>query len=456
MTATTTTSPPRPPAGHKSTTGGSSSLSSNKKNLKFWAILLPYFLITYLFFYIHVIQRASIRGEIQQDLHHHYRQHDLLKNTGGKKESLALQKSLKALEEDYQKETEELQKSIQLLQEQQQLQLQQQQQRKQEIHTTNQDDEIITALQNQISVLQHKLDAYLGWGQDGDPFYSSKVHTPCHKFHAAQGSGHAYGLCLDDFPYLNCVVYEFGIREQVEFGMELTEEPYGCEVHAFDPSPITKAWYNGPSPTAMKLQRKPGKWKLYDYGGGFADETITLREYNWGQVSIYHYPESVINPQNCTVSGHCRYHKHKAQKVHQLPVRSVDSIMKELGHDRVAVLKLDVEGSEYRMLENLIDSGACLKIDQILLEWHHYDFDLRYGLSSIPIHNVFHSMLKEKCGLEQFWIHDPTGWPSNEKLYAEMGLTLRYNIASFKRPSSAAAKEAANKPPVFFTKNHGT
>jgi hypothetical protein len=109
--------------------------------------------------------------------------------------------------------------------------------------------------------------------------------------------------------------------------------------------------------------------------------------------------------------------------------------MKEFGHTHLDLLKLDVEGSEYRMLESLIEEGGsvCQNIDQVTLEWHHYNFFLRYGASSLPHLNVLYTMLQEVCGLSQFWMHSPTGWPSTDKMYADMQITLRYNIASFKR-----------------------
>lgn len=398
---------------------------------KIMCVILPYFLIGYSFLYIHFLQQflqEEIRNNTQQNAHR-----------------------LRSEQEEENKQQQE-QIVLSLSNHKKELELQTKQQQKQ-----------VSFLQDQLTSLQHKFDSYLGWGQN-DPFYSSRIHTTCEKLKNLQGAGHAYTLCMDDFPYQDCIVYEFGIRTEADFGLTLMESPYHCQVHAFDPSPITKTWYNGPSPTAMKLQRKkPENWKLHHYGGGYADEILELKEYNWDQVSLYQYPPSVVNPQNCTNSGHCKYNRYKVQNIHKLPVRSVESIMKELQHDRITILKLDVEGSEYRMLENIIDSGICRKIDQIVLEWHHYEFDLRYGASSIPIHNVFHTMLKEKCGLEQFWIHDPTGWPSNEKLYADMGIILRYNLASFKRTTSyddsrSNHKNKTNtthpKSPVFFTNFH--
>jgi FkbM family methyltransferase len=303
------------------------------------------------------------------------------------------------------------------------------------------------ALQRRVHQLETKLNTYLSFGSD--PFLAGKTPAKCRNTtqlseYCPKASSCHLGMpvCLDDFPKAPalkkksgskapCLVYDFGIRKEPDFGVILASAPFGCEVHAFDPSPITKAWYK--SDAAKDLRENNKNYQLHDYGGGGADENLVLREYNWDQISIYSYPSMVLNPNNCTSQGRCRYHKFPIQKKHILPVRSVESVMKELGHTHIDVLKLDVEGSEYRMLEAIIESGVCKEIDQLTLEWHHYDFDLRYGAASIPMLNVIVKLLQEECGLHQHWIHDATGWPSNEKIYSDMGVILRYNLAAFMR-----------------------
>jgi FkbM family methyltransferase len=295
---------------------------------------------------------------------------------------------------------------------------------------------MVQNLKNRIHILETSLFSYLGY--NSDPFFWTKEVARCKnktglKEYCTGSAGcqwmDAMYVCLDDFPYNDCIVYDFGIRTQPHFGVTLSRAPFNCQVHAFDPSPITRNWYI--NNTEIKFNQN---YHLYLYGGGGADENITLREYNWDQVSIYSYPTKVImDPRNCT-DGACRSHRFPPQKLHTLPVRSVASIMAELNHHKVSVLKLDVEGSEYRMLEGILSSDlACHNIDQITLEWHHYQYDGRYGASSVPILNMYQKLLQDQCQMEQFWLQDITGWPSNSELYLDMKLSLMYNLASFKR-----------------------
>jgi len=202
-----------------------------------------------------------------------------------------------------------------------------------------------------------------------------------------------------------------------------------CTVIGFDPSPISVEWWK------KNKNEITAEHPLYNFsprGAGGFDGTIELGEYDWGQVSIIQFPERVINTNDCNTHGACKYHFHKQTKV-RIPVQTLFSAMKEHGHSRISLLKLDVEGSEYAFLEAMIDDLSCRKVDQLVLEWHHYDHDTRYGVTSNPQVNVLVALLKERCGLEQFWIHASRGWPSNQKIYAEMGMTLYYSLSSFKR-----------------------
>jgi FkbM family methyltransferase len=306
-----------------------------------------------------------------------------------------------------------------------------------------------TNLQKRVALLESKLDTYLAFGSD--PFLSSKAHVKCNTSSYLQEYCKkkkplycelGMKVCMDKFPppqkqqddKKKCIIYDMGIREEPDFGAILAQDPFNCQVYAFDPSPITQRWFKSDNPEAAALRSNPN-YKLFHYGAGGADEKITLREYNWDQITIYHYPESVLDPTNCTDDGHCRYKRFPVQAQHRLPVRSVESLMKEFDHDHIDILKLDIEGSEYQVLESLIQSGACRRINQIVLEWHHYDIDLRYGASSIPMLNVLVRLLQEQCGLSQFHVYTPGGWPSNEKIYGEMQIILRYNLASFMRVS---------------------
>jgi len=54
-------------------------------------------------------------------------------------------------------------------------------------------------------------------------------------------------------------------------------------------------------------------------------------------------------------------------------MRNLEAICKELKHDRIDVLKMDIEGSEYDIIPSLLESE--IQIKQILIEFHHRFFN---------------------------------------------------------------------------------
>ena len=54
-------------------------------------------------------------------------------------------------------------------------------------------------------------------------------------------------------------------------------------------------------------------------------------------------------------------------------MKSLSDIISELGHNRIDVLKMDIEGAEYRVLDSILASG--IPIDQIVVEFHDRFFE---------------------------------------------------------------------------------
>jgi FkbM family methyltransferase len=335
-------------------------------------------------------------------------------------------------------------------------------------HTSNS----IRKLEERIQYLETKLDSYLAYTSDPYLRLQNKAKCSqqrkikdlaCTKEEQSQRGAcdvDNQSVCLDNFkPYIigefkkkesssnspnnRCVVYDFGIRESPQYGLAFVKSPFNCDVVGFDPSPISVKWwannkskiqsqYNG-NDTGNGSDGTHGTYTFQQVGAGGTDGDLTLREYDWDQVSIIEFPQRVVNPNDCNKAGMCKYHFHNKQATHKIPVTTLSSIMSKLKHERVTLLKLDVEGSEYMFVERMIDDLSCRNVDQLTLEWHHYDYDTRYGVTSNPQINMLVALLDERCGLQQYWTHESTGWPSNQKVYAEMHMTLYYTLSSFIR-----------------------
>jgi hypothetical protein len=53
----------------------------------------------------------------------------------------------------------------------------------------------------------------------------------------------------------------------------------------------------------------------------------------------------------------------------EVPVYCIKDIMKMLNHDRIDIFKMDIEGSEYDVIDDVID--ANIDAYQMLIEFHH-------------------------------------------------------------------------------------
>jgi len=53
-----------------------------------------------------------------------------------------------------------------------------------------------------------------------------------------------------------------------------------------------------------------------------------------------------------------------------VPMKTISTIIYELGHAHIDVLKMDIEGAEYNVIENILKTK--ISINQILIEFHGY------------------------------------------------------------------------------------
>ncbi|MFB0923884.1 MAG: FkbM family methyltransferase, partial [Vicingaceae bacterium] len=75
-------------------------------------------------------------------------------------------------------------------------------------------------------------------------------------------------------------------------------------------------------------------------------------------------------------------HVSETKKI-EVKMKSISSIMNNLKHQEIDVLKMDIEGSEYDVVENILESNV--KINQLLIEFHDRFFDEKSNKSRATI-----------------------------------------------------------------------
>ena len=150
-----------------------------------------------------------------------------------------------------------------------------------------------------------------------------------------------------DYSKLNSesIVYSVGVGSNIDFDLALIDE-IGLDVHAFDPTPRSIEW--------VKKQSLPEKFKFLPLGLGSSD----------GEMEFF--PPS--RESSTHFSPVDRYSDKNVQTV-KAPVRTLKSICKELNHTVIDLLKMDIEGAEYEVIDTLQQQDIA--VNQILIEFHH-------------------------------------------------------------------------------------
>jgi FkbM family methyltransferase len=138
------------------------------------------------------------------------------------------------------------------------------------------------------------------------------------------------------------IVYCGGVGRNISFDQELIRR-YGVDVHAFDPTPECIQWLAG--------QSVSDKFRFHPVGLANHDGVVSFNEpANFGgDISRSPFRGSGVQTE--------------------VQVRRIPTLMQELGHDHIDLLKIDIEGYEYEVIEDLLRSQVPIR--QLLVEFHH-------------------------------------------------------------------------------------
>jgi len=171
------------------------------------------------------------------------------------------------------------------------------------------------------------------------------------------------------------VVWSFGIGDNIAWDLAMIER-FGCAVHAFDPTPRALAW--------LRTQALPATFHSHPIGLGAADGELHFaaprrdRDVNF-------------RPVASAVQGGIT-----------APVRRLSTLARDLGIAHIDVLKIDIEGGEYAVLQDLLAHGPLPQ--QLLVEFHHDQDGVPFAATATAIadlraagYRVFHT---SRRGLE--------------------------------------------------------
>lgn len=144
------------------------------------------------------------------------------------------------------------------------------------------------------------------------------------------------------------VVYSLGVGEDTALDVALIEQ-YGAVVHAFDPTPSSVA--------LVREMHLPEAFRFHPWAIAGADGQLTFyprvrKDGTLSDVMYTQIPEDAARDHGIRV-----------------PAYTLGTVVEKLGHDRIDLLKMDIEGAEYDVLEGMLRSP--IRPHQLLVEFHH-------------------------------------------------------------------------------------
>jgi len=172
--------------------------------------------------------------------------------------------------------------------------------------------------------------------------------------------GTEYGGYWLDSSRMNrsAVVYSLGIGEDISFDLSLIER-FGVEVEAFDPTPKVKKW--------LAEQSLPPQFHFHATG-------ITGHD---GEETFY------APPRKDWVSHSLVPARQYGREAVHFPVMRLRTAMVPRGHRRIDVLKVDIEGAEYAVIEEIVREK--IPVTQLLVEFHHRLYSVGTGKTRTTI-----------------------------------------------------------------------
>ena len=151
----------------------------------------------------------------------------------------------------------------------------------------------------------------------------------------------------------NAICYCVGCGEDISFDLALIDR-FGCDVFAFDPTPRAIQY----------VQSTAARNPKYHFSEiGLWDKADTLKFY--APKHDEHVSHSLVNLQS-------------TETFLLVPVKRLRDIMHDLGHGRIDVLKLDIEGAEYRVIESIVEDQLDIKVLCVEFDECFHPLDTEY------------------------------------------------------------------------------
>jgi len=172
-------------------------------------------------------------------------------------------------------------------------------------------------------------------------------------------------------------VYSFGVGTDISWDRAVIEQ-FGCKVTAFDPTPVCLSW--------VSQQKLPDGFDFQPVGLSHKNGLLTLTEPRTKGFASFFVPSEGDNVSDLETID--------------VPVATLAELMARNGDSSLDILKMDIEGSEYKVVEWL--SKTAVRPTQIMIEYHHG----MYGYTQQDTHEA--NKLLYQMGYRRFYVSSST------------------------------------------------
>lgn len=173
------------------------------------------------------------------------------------------------------------------------------------------------------------------------------------------------------------IVYSCGIGEDISFDIDMLNNYPLAKIWGFDPTPKSIKWINKNMPSE----------RFYFEPIGISNEDGT---------ALFNFP--IVEEY---VSGSILKTNNVSDKTVEVTVSKIKKIMERLGHDRIDILKMDIEGSEYQVLDDILNDK--IEINQLCIEFHARFIENGQAIQDDTINKVLKAgFTLVSAGLEEY------------------------------------------------------
>ncbi len=174
-----------------------------------------------------------------------------------------------------------------------------------------------------------------------EPYIPVKVKLQL-EFH---GNDYCGWAIPQNFLNSSSVIVDVGVGEDISFTQSLIEK-YGCKAEGFDPTPRAAEFIAKLAPEQFSLHR----YGLADRSGKAVFNLPTNQEFVSGSVVAAEHLEG--------------------QKI-EVELVDFAGLLTKIGTDKIDILKIDIEGSEYDLLDSASFMENAGNVRAICIEFHH-------------------------------------------------------------------------------------